>query len=373
MVKEKNDSKDQKRGDFYQALVSIKYALEYSEKLFQTLVIEHKGDVTFDSDLQIEVKHHAPKGSLGDAHIDFWKTLYNWCIQTNEYQSLILHTTSYFPTRGPSSLKTWAKQTVDQRYQTIIYIAKNNKAQGVSEYMNYVSEMNVSALKGILSKIELKTDQLIDEDLIEFLTKNTTIQLLASKPIDRVRLVKERLAGFIVAQVVGSTRWEITQKQFLNALRTIGRDFLNDNYSSTFDKYLNKKPEAEYSDYKEKRFIEELNEISCDDSEVLDAINDYWKTSTVLAEENELNPIFNDAVYQPYKNNIIYPKLINKKRLISTTHSECKKTRALDLYRSAKEISFGTFKMIPDYVYFQHGTMHIIVNDDDLKFSWLYE
>ena len=69
MVKERNDNKDGQRGGLYQALVSLKYALEYIDKPFCKLTLEHKGDVTFDTYQQIEVKHHAPKCSLGDYHV----------------------------------------------------------------------------------------------------------------------------------------------------------------------------------------------------------------------------------------------------------------------------------------------------------------
>lgn len=55
--KQKNDDKEGIRGVAYQCLVAVKYALELEH--FNLLTIEHEGDVTFDSKLQIEVKHHA--------------------------------------------------------------------------------------------------------------------------------------------------------------------------------------------------------------------------------------------------------------------------------------------------------------------------
>ncbi len=96
----RTDNKDGQRGDFYQILVALKYALEDFESSFKTLIIEHLGDVTFDNTIQIEVKHHDPKISLGDCNIDFWKTLNNWCATEHDYtnyKELILYTTSYFP------------------------------------------------------------------------------------------------------------------------------------------------------------------------------------------------------------------------------------------------------------------------------------
>ena len=369
MTKERNDNKDGQRGDLYQALVSLKYALEYTDKPFQNLILEHQGDVTFDSHQQIEVKHHAPKCSLGDCHVDFWNTLYNWCLKEDIYEKLVFHTTAYFPSTK-SLLKSWNKQKEQDRYNTIKSIIKSNKAQGVHDFMTFISKMDQVKLKSVISKIQINADQPIDTDLISQLTKNPTIQVISCKPEDRNELVKDRIAGFIQGKVAGEGRWQISWEQLIATMQKIGRDFLNENYNPIFERYFNANiEEVEYQNYKEKRFVTELNEISCDEDEVREAINDYWKTNTLLAEEIENNPTFDDNEFQPYKNTKVYPLLKNKKKLAAMERPN----DSLYFYRKAKEITVGAHKQIPDFQYFKHGTMQIIVEDNELKFSWLYE
>lgn len=370
MSKQRNDNKDGQRGDFYQALVAIKYAIEYTNKTFDNLTLEHRGDITFDTHQQIEVKHHAPKCSLGDSHIDFWNTLYNWCIDENEYEKLIFHTTAYFP-KTQSLLRTWNNQSIDNRYDTIHRIIKSNTAKGVIDFMDFIKLLDAEKLKSVISKVEIKSDQPIDTELIQLLMKNPTIQSISCKPEDREELVKTRLGGFVQSKVAGEKEWKISWNQFFVTLQSIGRDFANENYNPIFDKYLNAEiEEKEYSQYTEKRFVEELVKIKCDEDEVREAINDFWKTSTLIAEETERNPAFYDHEFHPYKKEKVFPLLKNKKRLSLLERPN----DSLYFYRHAKQINVGAFKSIPsDLLYFKHGTMQNIVEDNELKFSWLYE
>lgn len=61
--------------------------------------------------------------------------------------------------------------------------------------------------------------------------------------------------------------------------------------------------------------------------------------------------------------------LVNKKRISSSERPN----DSLYFYRKAKDSNVGSYKSIPDHPYFKHGTMQIIVEDDTLKFSWLYD
>lgn len=369
MVKERNDNKDGQRGGLYQALVSLKYALEYIDKPFCKLMLEHKGDVTFDTYQQIEVKHHAPKCSLGDYHVDFWNTLFNWCMQDDIYKKLILHTTAYFP-KTLSLLKSWNKQSCENRYNTIKSIISSNKAKGVCEYMDFIDKMDQDKLKSIISKVEIKPDQPIDSDLILQIANNPAFQVIPCKPEDRKELIRDRVAGFIQGKVAGEGRWEITWYQLMNTIQEISRNFSRDFYNPIFEKYFNKDiNENDYQDYREKKFVTELTQISCEEVEIREAINDYWKTSTLLVEEIENNPTFGDYQFQPYKKNKVYPLLTNSKRLCADE----KPNNSRYFYRKAKDLNVGSFNSIPDFPYFKHGTMQIIVEDDNLKFSWLYD
>jgi len=367
----KTDNKDGQRGDFYQILVALKYALKDSGSSFKTLIIEHLGDITFDNNFQIEVKHHDPKISLGDCNIDFWKTLNNWCTTEHDYtdyKELILFTTSYFPKQGTSNLKTWNKQNTDHRYQTIQKIINSNTPESISTYIQYIKLIDVDKLKSILSKIIIKENQPIDEDLILLLSENPTIKALAPKKEDRIKIVEGRMAGFIKSKVVGNGRWEISDDQLFTMIRTVGRDYLSENYRPLFDKYLNRDIDnSDYSNYTEKKFVKELNEISCNEVDVREAINDYWKSTTLLVEQNGRDPFFNDNEFIPYKDKQLLPILKTKKSI----HKLQNPINSLLFYYNCKDINLSGYKGIPDLFYFKHGTMQILVEDIDNDFNWI--
>lgn len=243
-------------------------------------------------------------------------------------------------------------------------------AEGVKVYMEFISKMDAEKLKFIIEKVEIKTDQLNDIELVSQLSNNPTIQVISCKPEDREELIKNRIAGFIQAKVAGENRWEVTWQQLINIIQSISRDFLDQYYNPIFDKYDNKEIyEENYKEYKEKRFVTELMNISCEEDEVREAINDYWKTTNLLAEEIENNPTFDEYEFQPFKKKRVYSMLVNKKRISSSERPN----DSLYFYRKAKDTNVGSYKSIPDHSYFKHGTMQIIVEDDNLNFSWLYD
>lgn len=448
MIKtESHDSRDSKRGDFYQPLVAIKYAISEAELVhFNKMTIEHHGDVSFDNLYQIETKHHKKSHSISDTSEDFWKTLYNWFRQKQVFNKLILHTTSHFPTRGQSLLKNWNKSSYKGKKsileqirfsynlsdietyrlteqnieilsnqglnQSIIDKLNNNKNKKFSgtEFIQFTKSMNVSTddktlleveckdtssskykvwnysryikscseykLKDIISKVIISSNQSIDSDLIIEISKTPVFK---AKPcrneLDYEYLIKERLAGFIESRVVGEKRWEVTNQEFYKTINQAAKDFYKDSYIPVFDKYLTKKPnKVEIQNYTEKKFVKELCEMKCKPDELKEALVHYWKTNTLLSEESENNPMFVIDEYQPYKNEIIYPKLLNKKRTFKYSNDKTRNMEeSLSFYRTAKELSIADYKRIQSLPYFTHGTMQNIVEDNTNNFNWLLD
>ncbi len=244
----------------------------------------------------------------------------------------------------------------------------SNTSEGVSNYINSVKSLDVSRLKLIISKIVIKDNQPIDKDLIISLSENPTIKALAYKKEDRINIVENRIVGFIKSKVVGAGKWEISNEQLFNIIRDIGRDYLNENYKPLFDKYLTRDIDnSDYSNYKEKKFVKELNEISCNEDDVRSAINDYWKSTTLLVEQNGKDPFFNENEFIPYKDKQLLPILKNKKSI----HKLQNPMNNLLFYYTCKEINLSGYKGIPDLFYFKHGTMQIIVEDIDNDFNWI--
>lgn len=143
-----HDSRDSKRGDFYQPLIAILYALTKPNLFhFEKLTIEHEGDVSFDNKIQIESKHHKNGNSLGDTNEEFWKSLYNWLNQKKNFEELVLHTTSHFPKKGISKLKKWNDTTVDGRIDIINEIDFGYNLEEINDYK--FSKINLEILNNL--------------------------------------------------------------------------------------------------------------------------------------------------------------------------------------------------------------------------------
>ncbi|MGL5257355.1 MAG: hypothetical protein ACRC76_09955, partial [Proteocatella sp.] len=225
-------------------------------------------------------------------------------------------------------------------------------------------------LKSIISKVEIKSDQPIDTDLILQIANSPAFQVIPCKHEDRIDIIRDKVVGFIQGKVVGKGRWEITRDQLMVTIQGVIKDYSRSFYNPIFDKYFDKNVnDDDFQRYTEKKFVSELTKISCEEDEIREAINDYWKTSSLIVEEIENNPTFGESEFQIYKTQKVRPLLTNKKRLCADE----KPNDSRYFYRKAKNLNIGPYKSIPDYPYIKHGTMQIIVEDDNFKFSWLYD
>jgi len=119
--KEITDSKDSNRGILYQQLVAIKFAMSEELKDFKMLTFEHFGDVSFDTTIQIECKHHINKSSIADTSEDFWKTLYNNIFLSKSFKQYVLYTTEHFPTikNKSSYLSKWNNANPSEKFKIL--------------------------------------------------------------------------------------------------------------------------------------------------------------------------------------------------------------------------------------------------------------
>ncbi len=442
-MKEKHDSRDSKRGDFYQAIVAIEYAIGKDLSNFEYLTIEHEGDVSFDNKTQIEVKHHKNKTSLADTAEDFWKTLYNWINQKATFNKLILHTTEHFSTNRKAFLKNWNKSNNEDKYKIIHRIRFKHNLDKITNfkvfdrnieiltqcdikqttienlkqfqkktynkndfvvllndlqiidtekdiiikeckdtsatkyktwnYQRYIQKVSKNKLIRILDKINIKTQQPIDTELIAELMTYPFFKSIPCKAEDLEEIISVRIAGMIQSKVVGEKKWQITNKQFYAIIQSAAKDFYNDNYKPIFDKYLTENaPDTVGNEYKNKNFVKELGLIKCFEDEISEAIVDNWKTNTLLGEETKKDPMYFDTDYLPYRNEFVLRKVRNKKREYERQDIEIENLKnSLSFYRKAKELPIENYKSIKSYPYFEHGTMQNLVEDNNIKFSWI--
>jgi hypothetical protein len=442
---ETHDAHHSKRGDFYQPLVAIKYAITKENVMqFNKLTIEHDGDVSFDDILQIETKHHKDPTALGDKSEDFWKTLYNWVIQKKAFKELILHTTAHYSKTGISHLKKWNNKNADDKYKILknikfdfklsnfkdfrvddknIFILKNRglkeheiglllkscgKNKRTKDFKNKVDSLNIDPkfkkiileeckdtsaktykiwnfsrvilsfnekkVKEIIGKATIYHSQAIDNEIWKELK---ALPFFSIMPINSEKdfkyFIEERVAGSIASKVVGESRWEVTRAEFDTNIQNIATQFFNDHYRPSFDKYLRLDPDDLVVDQnQDKLFVEELKAMKCETEEVKEAIVEYWKTNTLIAEEIEEDLNFYDDEYCVYKMKQIYPRLIGKKRRCKSNENlELNLAESLEFYRNVLEMNFEDYRSIKSLDYFEHGTMQNIVEDEANSFNWI--
>lgn len=442
-IKQINDSKDNKRGDFYQALVSLKYALSDEYRKFKLLTFEHLGDITFDSSVQIECKHSKNKQTLSDTSEDFWKTLYNWIRLKKKFNKYILHTTDHFPKQKNtvSQLSRWCKSSQDQRWDILHNIKFNYDLDEISNYkifdrnLEIISNLNLSktileSLKTkknkqfnelefnnilsvldvpendkitlirelkdtsdkkynawnysryvlscikvevlpLLENIAIETEQLNDDELLSDLVTYPTFEVLDRPIYEKIQIVKN-IAGIINSKVEGNGRFEYTRGQLFKIIKQETNDFYNKEYRPIFDKYNNYiAPENLSEIYSNYKFFNELKQLQCENDELEDAVVDFWKTVTLLDEEETNSPGFTMKEYTPYKTEV-HVKIKNRKRDFTKSSNYYENLdKSLKFYRSAKQIEVFGYKSIPNFEYFKHGTMQNIVEDTILNFSWI--
>jgi len=262
MSKQRNDNSKQERANFYKVLVAIYYVLE-NEFDFNELIIEHKGDVTFDDKIQIEVKHKSD--NLIDTSYDFWNTLYNWFIDENieKYQKLILHTTQKIPKN--SIFSRW-KENVN----TIYFLLKQTYSKEIKEpekqtsffcYKQIFDNYSETEIKKVLSKIEIRASQLTFDLLIDKIGNYYRMSI----PDNRDSFVRNKLGAFIYGEVANTKQWIISKKQFYDISVKLSNEFYQKPNLIIFEKYSTRDISSEdVKSYFDEKFVRELKVIECD-------------------------------------------------------------------------------------------------------------
>jgi hypothetical protein len=375
MSKQRNDNREPERANFYKVLVAIYYVLD-SEFDFENLIIEHSGDITFDKNTQIEVKHI--KTNLSNTSIDFWKTFYNWIVDENinEYKKLILHTTQKLPIK--SIFQRW------QEGENIIYFLLkqtyiNEKGEPKKDtafyYYKQIFNHKEDEIKKVISKIEIRHSQPDDISLIEEIGKRFYSFTLKS---NIEMFVRNKLGGYVYGQVSTKGKWIISKSDFIRISSELAAEHNNKPLATIFDDYLMKDlNENEIPNYFNKKFVTELKKIDCNSIEINCAIEDYWKTASSIFAIDEFEKTFYDNEYKPYQKGIVFKRLREEKNKIKQSKDiKANLENTLDFYRNAITLIMQPFKSIPQLPYFQNGTMHRIVQNDDklnLDFNWLIE
>ncbi|PCH70195.1 MAG: hypothetical protein COC06_05790 [Bacteroidales bacterium] len=373
---QRNDNKEQERANFYKVLVAIKYALSIND--YDKIIIEHKGDVTFDNKIQIEVKH--VKENLSDKSKEFWNTFYNWITDPDSctFESFILHTTqklsnqTIFKSFG-NNYKTDLFRLKKLYKKGELKIIKKGSSKYYFNEIFHSKKYTEDHILTTLQKIKINHSQLNDEELISDIAKN---HFKVSIPERQDFFVNKCLGGTIASGVAGRGRWEISKKMFYKIINDEVYRFLEKPSTTIYNSYMDKDlNEDDVKNYYNKNFVKKLNEINCEDYNINDAITDYWRTTSMIIELQDLDETFIQKEYTKYQKDRVFRKLRNEKDILDVTENNSEnRKRSLGFYKKAKTWAPMKFESIPELEYIQHGTMHRIAEDPDnenFNFHWL--
>ncbi len=374
MCKAINDATLQQAGLFYQYLIAIKDCFELKEE--DVLQIELHGDVSIINNsggvYQKEVKHHFGDKNLSDRDIDFWKTLANWYTDYERaisFSQLILCTTANVSASSPfSNWNTLKKEEKLEIIRNIGNIKKEKEETFRGQYNRIFNDSyDQEHLLNILNRFTIVPSQ-------------TSLSGISSEFSKYLRPIPEsnrdNYIGALLGRILNKIknpphRWEVTKNEFDEICQTEAVAYgakgslpLPNEFAKSIV------PAIDTTTLEQKRFVKAIQEIEYD-SEIPNAVSDYWKTNMTIAKY--------------FKDNLTYCESLDEYfNVLSAKLGYAKSSSEVDAdgadYREKLKISkklyngvmqwdandFGT--IVRNQGYFQRGVIHNIVDETD--FTW---
>lgn len=374
MCKAINDATLQQAGLFYQYLIAIKDCFELKEE--DVLQIELHGDVSIINNsggvYQKEVKHHFGDKNLSDRDIDFWKTLANWYTDYERaisFSQLILCTTANVSASSPFS--NWNTLKKEEKLEIICNIGRIKKEKEETFRGQYNRIFNDSYdqehLLNILDRFSIVPSQ----------TSLSGISCEFSKylrPIPESN--RDNYIGALLGRILNKIknpphRWEVTKNEFDEICQTEAVAYgvkgslpLPNEFAKSIV------PAIDSTTFEQKRFVKAIQEIEYD-SEIQNAVSDYWKTNMTIAKYFKDNLMYCESLDEYV--DVLFAKLRYTK---SSSEIDAKGVDCREKLKISKKLyngvmqwdakDFGT--IVRNQEYFQRGVIHNIVDETD--FTW---
>lgn len=369
-----NDATLTKLGDIFQYYIALLECFKMEEG--DSILIEVKGDiskVSVKNSFQMEVKHHLKSTLIGDRNTEIWNTIDNWIKEFDlikDVDKLILYTTSGIQPK--SIFNNWSSISNEEKYEALKNVGLEKKARErlFRELYDSVFPDDNSCedqLRSIIAKFEIKDTRSritsINNDFKEYLKlipKSNREKFIAS------------LLGNILSKVKDEPHiWEVTYQYFEELLQ------------HTTPHYTNSKETPLPTEFEQlvipldivkrntgKRFVQVIKAIDYD-SEIPEAIGDYWKTNMTIARYYTDNILFNSGLSQyTYR---LSQKLSNYKKSLVIENDgysrDIQIKNSKKFYSSVMAWDATPFSTVnPNFPFFQKGTIHSYV--DTTAFTW---
>ncbi|QHI77383.1 hypothetical protein [Serratia sp. NGAS9] len=348
----------------YQKLLALESCLNAKEN--ETIWIECYGDIA-NSDKSTEVKHHLSRGILNDAHIDFWKTLYNLL---NEYKILYnfnrfeLLTTSEI--NSSSIFLNWNDISKEDKLNKIASVSPNKT---ISKYYDFVFKHNREELLSVLEKLTIIGSQPTIDEKYEELKSHSSFLTIPDQHVDNFM---HKMLGYISMKAINDMdRWHIERNEFKREMEGFAKAFIDKDYPFP----LVAKREVDKSNLSNFNFIDELRKIDLDEITINNAVVDFLRAERSSLQILKLHTSMADNLED------FDDTLSNNLSLVKLKHSAIisrEKQRKLETISTSKKMYSECLLLNDKKIlgiqeiagYYQKGRIHSIV--DRKEFSWLF-
>lgn len=376
MAKIKQNALSQKMGDIYHYYIAIKLMLDNNS--WNKCIIEQYGDIVLldENEKQIyniEVKHHIEEQELKIYNEEFQKTLSNWFdirdlfnIKNlfNADTKLILMTSSIVSKDNP--LNYWNTFTPEKKYKTLLDNQKQKNGKYYSSVGKYFHQINknINELKEVLQKVEIQHSLTNILEIKNEIKSLNYFRIFKNNEIKKNKTIDE-LYGLVGRGLENKNQWEITKNQFdqklIESTKLIQETILRTDNSLYKDEI-----DTDIENYKDKQFIQKLDNIEFGENIFRLAIDDYSKSIIEMSERMDLSSSLEyDERLKSYDESLI--------RLVNEIKTEYEYSNLTDIKKSqqsyfqimkSNKVPFMLEEFNDRTTFFQKGYLHILAGDE---------
>lgn len=370
MTKLKFDSTSSIKGVLYQFFVALEQCFKMREG--QAVYIETYGDVSvlgnlFDSK-QIESKLY--KKALTDSDKNVWKSLYNWMREDfpiDQFGYLVLLTTQRVPMR--SAWLNWNDKTPSERIAVLRDIKKSfdsrkRKDKDLAAYMTAIFDAkNATRLSQVTKMLYIDSISMDGNQYHKYLQEKY------GKHIPNIQKGKyiNHMFGYILNPDIVSHNWTITYEEFIRESEEITKTLVEN--TAVFPMKL-KLTDIQKNDYDGYAFVEKIKDIKYGDDIILEAIDDYVHTASIIEQELGKSETKKNSLLQ-YEENLKGSFAAKYRKASRTCNDSERITKSQDFYddmTGSSDITFHTYNNVD--LYFHNGMLHMIADEND-ELVWL--
>ena len=370
MTKLKFDSTSSIKGVLYQFFVALEQCFKMRE--WQAVYIETYGDVSvlgnlFDSK-QIESKLY--KKALTDSDKNVWKSLYNWMREDfpiDQFGYLVLLTTQRVPMR--SAWLNWNDKTPSERIAVLRDIKKSfdsrkRKDKDLAAYMTAIFDAkNATRLSQVAKMLYIDSISMDGNQYHKYLQEKY------GKHIPNIQKGKyiNHMFGYILNPDIVSHNWTITYGEFIRETEEITKTLVEN--TAVFPMKL-KLTDIQKNDYDGYAFVEKIKDIKYGDDIILEAIDDYVHTASIIEQELGKSETKKNSLLQ-YEENLKGSFAAKYRKASRTCNDSERITKSQDFYddmTGSSDITFHTYNNVD--LYFHNGMLHMIADEND-ELVWL--